>query len=355
MSSPALWFQGFPRHPAAAAELSENGRLTEKGTNYVFSEDLAAAVEVAMGLGRPLLVTGEPGCGKTELGYAIARRLAIAQLYYFSVKSNSEARDVLYTYDAIERFGEAQAQQLAAAGGARRLPDVGEYIQYQALGQAILDAHPRGAVTALLRSPWYQHPGGPRRSVVVIDEIDKATRDFPNDLLREIEDLSFRVPEYLRGSRDAPGAPGGATPSGAEISPEHRPIIVITSNEENQLPDAFLRRCVFFQVPFPEPPVLRQIIAGALAKSSGRIAPGFHLTLADNDRDALIDLLLAFRDQPIEKKPGISEMIDAAHLVAYPAGAPPPPLDARLKATRTALAKLKGDGVAFDQLRSGAP
>ena len=251
MSSPALWFQGFPRHPAAAAELSENGRLTEKGTNYVFSEDLAAAVEVAMGLGRPLLVTGEPGCGKTELGYAIARRLAIAQLYYFSVKSNSEARDVLYTYDAIERFGEAQAQQLAAAGGARRLPDVGEYIQYQALGQAILDAHPRGAVTALLRSPWYQHPGEPRRSVVVIDEIDKATRDFPNDLLREIEDLSFRVPEFCAARATHPARRAARRRAGPKSAPNIGRSSSSPPTKRTSCPTLFCAAACSFRCRFP--------------------------------------------------------------------------------------------------------
>ena len=175
------------------------------GRNYEADEDLEAAVNVALILNRPLLVSGAPGCGKTQLGYAIARNLGIERVYFFSVKSTSEARDLFYGYDAIGRF---QAVQIAAAERpisdsgrpAPPPPNVGDYIEYRALGAAILDAHQKEDVSHLLVGR-YEHPGWPRRSVVIIDEIDKAPRDFPNDLLDEVDRMKFRVPELLQWTR----------------------------------------------------------------------------------------------------------------------------------------------------------
>ncbi|MDQ0512162.1 AAA family ATPase [Ancylobacter amanitiformis] len=337
-----MWFNSFSQAASAPeSEIRENGRpVRDKGRGYIFTEALVAAIDVAIGLGRPLLVSGEPGCGKTELGYAIARRLGIPRVHFFSTKSNSEARDLFYTYDAIGRFRDAQAGR---AGGQA---DVADYIEFEALGEAILDAHAPHEVAHLLEGRRaYTHPGMPTRSVVIIDEVDKASRDFPNDLLREIEDLAFRVPEL--GRRDGgPAAAAPETPGG--IPPQRRPIIVITSNEERQLPDAFLRRCVFHEIAFPEAGVLRRIIASGLEKRL--LGGGAPLTLPDEERDALIALLQDFRGLRLDKKPGISEMIDAAALVAYPRDQHPPPLDTRLGATTAALAKLKNDRAEFGAL-----
>jgi MoxR-like ATPase len=333
-----MWFNTFSEASGDGA-IFENGReVTDKGRGYVFTDELIAAIDVAIGLGRPLLVSGDPGCGKTELGYAVARRLGIPRVHFFSTKSNSEARELFYTYDAIARFREAQVRPdpNAAPTGAA------DYIEFQALGRAILDAHRPEDVAHLLRgSRAYSHPGKPQRSVVIVDEIDKASRDFPNDLLREIEDLAFRVPEMSRGAGDTaePETPGA-------VPIELKPIIIVTSNEERQLPDAFLRRCVFHQIAFPSDPVLRLIIASGLAR---RFANGA-FELPEAERSILLSLLSEFRGSRIDKRPGISEMIDAATLLAYPLAEPAPPLEERLRATVGALAKLKNDRAVLSEL-----
>jgi MoxR-like ATPase len=284
--------------------LLENDQKTDKGRIYRFTSAIEAAVDVAIGLRRPLLVAGEPGCGKTELGYAVARRLGIGSLYYFSTKSSSEARELFYTYDAVGRFREAQ---LSATNPKNARPAVaGDFIRYQALGRAILDVHPRKDVEVLLKGRGHAElPDQPRRSVVIIDEIDKAPRDFTNDLLREIEDLSFEVPEL--GNR---GSERSGTPSASDISTDLRPIIIATSNEESQMPDAFLRRCVFLAIEFPEPVVLNEILdlhlgAPVEGDAAGKIT-----------RAALLTLFASLRTTAMQKSPGIAELIDAGRVMA---------------------------------------
>lgn len=338
-----MWFENFSSAAAKTAdsEIIENGRpVPSKGRNYVFTDELVAAIDVAVGLGRPLLVSGEPGCGKTELGYAVARRMGIPRLHFFSTKSNSESRDLFYTYDALSRFRDAQSP-LDAGKGAN---DVADYIEFQALGRAILDAHEKSEVAHLLRGRRaYAHAGQPERSVVIIDEIDKASRDFPNDLLREIEDLSFAVPE-MGGKRD--GADGKVPETPGNIPASRKPIIIITSNEERQLPDAFLRRCVFHEISFPNDEVLGRIIASGLDR---RLPPNGEFALPEVERAELTKLLGSFRALPLDKRPGISELIDAAALLAYPAGEAPP-LPDRLRRTVPALAKLRNDRQTLAQL-----
>jgi MoxR-like ATPase len=290
-------------------------------------------------LGKPLLVAGEPGSGKTELGYAVARRMDIRTLYFFSVKSSSEAGDLFYTYDAIRRFREAQlaairAQTSKDSDVAFQEPEVGDFIKYRALGRAILDAHLKKNVKPLLRgkSPPAL-PKNPRRSVVVIDEIDKAPRDFTNDLLREIEDISFRVPELQsEGVSDA-------TPSGSKIPASLRPIIVITSNEESQLPDAFLRRCVFLALEFPDDTRLRSILNEHFRVEDGGKDP------LGEDRDILLKIFSNLRGQNMQKNPGIAELVDAGRvLAARPAETP---REQWLPRLAPALVKLKADLPAF--------
>lgn len=350
-----MWFNSFPQDGGDIVEIEENGRIVpSKGRNYILTKELIAAIDVAIGLGRPLLVSGEPGCGKTELGYAIARRMGIPRVHFFSTKSNSDARDLFYTYDAIGRFREAQA--VRDAGDARKeAGDVADYIEFQALGKAILDAHETKEVEHLLNPRGaYRHPGSPSRSVVILDEIDKASRDFPNDLLREIEDLAFRVPELSRrgSGRADPETPGG-------IPADRRPIVVVTSNEERQLPDAFLRRCVFHEIAFPDDDTLMQIVASGLRKRLPSNNPddpadpsGYDLPARDGE--VLLELLADFRDMRLDKRPGISETIDAATLLAYPRGLPTPPLAERLPLVAPALAKLRNDRNLLTELINGA-
>jgi MoxR-like ATPase len=314
------------------------------GRNYEADENLEAAVNVALVLGRPLLVSGAPGCGKTQLGYAIARNLGIERVYFFSVKSTSEARDLFYGYDAIGRF---QAVQIAAAetqlsstgDRAAQLLNAGDYIEYRALGAAILDAHEEQSVSHLLAGR-YEHPDQPRRSVVVIDEIDKAPRDFPNDLLDEIDRMKFRVPELLQAARVKGCSP--ETPGREKIHASSRPIVVITSNSENQLPDPFLRRCVFAEVGFPKDDEkgrrkLDKIVANALGQNGGTIAP------------IVRKLIFEYRQRTLVRRPGIAELLDAARVVAEAREQNPErPLDELLKLTRFSLVKEVEDGKIFD-------
>jgi MoxR-like ATPase len=325
--------------------LFENDTLTEKkGAIYRFTPEIEAAVDVAIGLTRPLLVAGEPGCGKTELGYAVARRLKIERLYFFSTKSSSEAREIFYTYDAVGRFRDAQlaSTRTKAERAAAPAANVGDFIRYQALGRAILDAHPAEDVKDLLQGRGhFPLPETPRRSVVVIDEIDKAPRDFTNDLLREIEDLSFRVPEL--GSRFGKK---DATPSGNDIPFELRPIIVATSNEESQMPDAFLRRCVFLAIEFPQPDDLKKILELHFA---GEGDGG----LAENERGVLLTLFGSLRDAGMQKKAGVAELIDAGQvLAARPAEVT---LENWLPKLAPALVKLKSDMAAFRTVLTSLP
>lgn len=347
-----MWFNSFPQDGGDIVEIEENGRRVPlKGRNYIFTKELIAAIDVAIGLGRPLLVSGEPGCGKTELGYAIARRMGIPRVHFFSTKSNSEARDLFYTYDAIGRFREAQTARTAGEGRS----DTADYIEFQALGKAILDAHDKKDIEHLLNPRGaYKHPGTPGRSVIILDEIDKASRDFPNDLLREIEDLAFRVPELSRRGSDQadPETPGG-------IPADRRPIVVVTSNEERQLPDAFLRRCVFHEIAFPDDTTLMQIVASGLRKRLPSKNPddpndpsGYNLPVEDGA--ILLGLLAEFRDMRLDKRPGISETIDAATLLAYPRSLPSPPLAERLPLVAPALAKLRNDRNLLTGLIDGA-
>jgi MoxR-like ATPase len=349
-----MWFKRF-KADKPQVPLFENGREEpQKGRNYIFNDELVAAIDVALGLGRPLLVSGEPGCGKTELGYAIARRLGLSRVHFFSTKSNAEARDLFYTYDAIGRFRQAQGD----SPGDKSAADVADYIEFQALGRAILDAHkPANIRHLLLGKRPYALPEKPSQSVVIIDEIDKASRDFPNDVLREIEDLTFRVPELSQ--RVAEGKQ--PEPQG-KVLPECRPIVVITSNEERQLPDAFLRRCIFHEIAFPLDETLRAIIASGLQKRFGKDEPGAAADdqgsagdrttheLPPEDRDLLIKLLKRFRSEQLEKRPGISEAIDAAALLAYPRDKPKPTFQERLPHIAPALAKLKNDRTKLSQL-----
>ena len=210
----------------------EGGEDRVRGVDYLASSELASAINVALMLGRPLFVSGEPGCGKTELGFSIARKLKISHVHFFATKSDSNSSDIFYQYDALDRFRSANS-------GEQSLPS--DFISYSALGRAILDAYGSTMVNHL-DTRWYSAPKEPIRSVVILDEIDKAPRDFSNNLLNEIERLWFRVPELTHQHGRTMETPSDPLPL------DKRPIVVVTSNSEQKIPHAFLRRCVFHHI-----------------------------------------------------------------------------------------------------------
>jgi MoxR-like ATPase len=211
--------------------------------HYVADEGLRNAVNVALALGQPLLVTGEPGTGKTQLAGSLAYELGLPAPFVFNVKTTSNARDLFYRYDSLRHFHDAQFQ--------RENIRIEDYISYEAFGLAVLLSLPAAEGDPALPASLRGH--GPMRVVVLIDEIDKAPRDLPNDVLNEIEEMAFSVKE---------------TGHSYKADPRYRPIVVLTSNSEKNLPDAFLRRCVFYHIAFPDAARLTEIVERRLKKSS---------------------------------------------------------------------------------------
>ncbi len=269
---------------------------------YYADPDLEAAVNTALLLGMPLLLTGRPGCGKTQLGRAVAHALGYRP-FKFETKSTSQARDLFYLFDVVGRF---QARQTDADDSAT---DPRYFIRYQALGLAILLSQTRPPLqhllplfrtaadkddeNALLAADW----GGGQRSVVVVDEVDKAPRDFPNDILNEIERLSFTIPEI--GGQRVPPPPD-----------EFRPFVVFTSNSEKQLPDAFLRRCLYYHIEEPTRERLLDIVEARLRSAAD---PRFDLGRGDALVGSAATLFTQLRDGAevaLKKPPGIAEFLN---------------------------------------------
>ena len=188
---------------------------------YHPSKGLQDAVNVALALSQPLLVTGEPGTGKTQLAWHVAQRFRLGDPIVFNAQTTSGANDLFYKYDALGHFQYSHNQREALSPAQIEQ----QFVHYQALGEAIRAG---------------------QRKVVLIDEIDKAPRDLPNDVLAAIERLEFRVPEI------------GAT---YRAQSEHRPVIILTSNSEKNLPDAFLRRVIYYHIPFPDASALLEILS----------------------------------------------------------------------------------------------
>ena len=253
---------------------------------YHPTQQTADAVNVALALGQPLLVTGEPGCGKTSLADWVAYKLDLGSALRFQTRSTSAARDLFYLFDAVGRFH-------APVGEIDPRP----YISYQALGLAIIRARGRALVSDFVAPFRLQSvPEEAIRSVVLIDEIDKAPRDFPNDVLGEIERFSFEIPE-LRGATI--GAPSKLLP-----------ILIVTSNGERSLPEAFLRRCIYYHMEFPDDQLLREIV---LARVS--TMPRDSALLED-----FLRVIHALRDRRagLPRAPGTAELV--VHFGASSAG-----------------------------------
>ena len=226
----------------------------EKG-RYLADDQLVAAVNTALVVEQPLLVTGDPGTGKTALAWAVATELGMGEVLDFHTRSDHQAKDALYEIDNLLRFYHAQVRD-------ERATNPENYLQWNALGEAIRST---------------------TRRLVLIDEIDKAPRDFPNDLLDEIDQMEFRVPELQMKFR-------------ATL----RPIVIITSNSERQLPDPFLRRCVFHRIEFPVADRLQAILEQRLG----------HLKLPERLSAAAVKRFEEVRAIPgLEKKPATGELI----------------------------------------------
>ena len=225
----------------------------EGTSEYISTDDLTLAVNASITLERPLLVKGEPGTGKTELARQIAESLSLP-IIEWNIKSTTKAQQGLYEYDAVSRLRDSQL-------GDERVKDIRNYIKKGKIWEAF-EAN--------------------SKAVLLIDEIDKADIEFPNDLLQELDKMEFFVYE-----------------TGETISATNRPIVIITSNNEKELPDAFLRRCFFHFIKFPEKEILEEIVNVHFPK------------VKKNLLDAALNQFFEVREVPgLKKKPSTSEMLD---------------------------------------------
>jgi MoxR-like ATPase len=245
--------------------------------NYLPDKGLVDAVNVALMLGQPLLLTGEAGAGKTQLAYHLALQLGLGEPLKFNTKSDSKAKDLFYLYDYLAHFHAAQNKQQAQKSTA--------YITYNAFGLAILRTHPYDAIKHLVADDFPKTT--PTRSVVLIDEIDKAQRDFPNDILNEVEEMSFKIAELNNVN--------------VKADESMRPVLILTSNSEKHLPDAFLRRCIYYHIPFPEGKNLQAIVESRLSERIKNKNPFLK---------AALELFEKLRLEPLQKKPATAELLN---------------------------------------------
>jgi MoxR-like ATPase len=222
-------------------------------SNYVASKELIDAVNIAIHLEKPLIIRGEPGTGKTMLAKSIAESLNLPFIVW-NIKSTTKAKDGLYFYDTVQRLNDARFHD-------RDISNIRQYIKFGKLAEAFMSE---------------------KKAVLLIDEIDKADIEFPNDLLNELDEMSFYIPELNE-----------------TIIAKSRPIVIITSNSEKDLPDAFLRRCVFHYIAFPDYELMKKIINVHF--------PGIHEKLLTKALDIFYEIR---KIDELRKKPSTSELID---------------------------------------------
>jgi MoxR-like ATPase len=235
--------------------LAKNDNFDQfKGSsNYVTSSELRDSVNVSIALKRPLLVRGEPGTGKTLLAHSISQGLG-KNLFIWNVKSTTKAQEGLYVYDTVQRLNDARF-------GDRDISDIKHYIKLGKLGQAFTSEE---------------------QVVLLIDEVDKADIEFPNDLLYELDEMTFYIPE-----------------TNETITARHRPVVIITSNAEKELPDAFLRRCVFHFIEFPDPAMMEEIVKVHFPEIQENLL-----------REALKTFYRLREVDEFRKKPSTAELVD---------------------------------------------
>lgn len=275
--------------------MTQISKTTWQGTaDYIASEDLRRIVNVAVALGRPLLIKGEPGTGKTLLARSIAEGLSMP-LITWHIKSTTRARDGLYVYDTVQRLYDSRFQD-------KDVSDIRQYIHLGPLGKAF---------------------SSPEKVVLLIDEIDKADVEFPNDLLHELDAMSFDIPE-----------------TGERITAQQRPVVVITSNNEKELPDAFLRRVVFHFIEFPDRELMAEIVKVHFP------------SLAQNLVKGALDAFYRLRQiEGLRKRPSTSELIDWIGALLT-AGLTPDALEGEIPFLG-ALIKKEQDIAAIERARRG--
>lgn len=275
----------------------ENRPLVNKpfvASSYVLDKELKNAVELALQLNQPLLLTGEPGTGKTRLAAYAAHLLSDSsnfseEVLVFNTKTSSRASDLFYSYDALGHFQASNIKGL----NVNEQKSTGDFVELQALGKAIAYTN-LDQLKGLSEKLNVEHPGEAKSYVVLIDEIDKAPRDFTNDILHEIEKLQFQIKELDNLSIQS------------SEHPENRILIIMTSNSEKNLPDAFLRRCLFYHIEFPDQAKLKEILKAQV---------GDFLNSKDDVLDMIIKSFINLRSKTPRKKPATAELVAWARML----------------------------------------